>query len=368
MNARIHEVDSRIAEYLKEVHEQNLQHLSSVDFQPRHAEHLKAAGFGYPNSHDYLAAAKAGSERCSGYYIPDSAMIKSRMADLGYPAEVVRKCIGIFVQAVTNGDGSARADLIDDLQGEREFIQGTDELANHGMLVQYFKWDIMREESSLWATLAMHGIAHDGKTEDNVTCTIDLSPDFPSYHHLKQTIDVSFVVRYDLEQGEDQEALFNNANRRLEFRGNLRLKPSGKRGWGYPTVRLEETPVVDHRTPEERRGGYPVHQGPEIDEQEFDNGADAGRADMQPSPQASFDFLAGWIMTANKVNSTGHMSTGQIEKAFYGALENTKTLGVLSRHEAFHLASQACRYLASNRIRRALDELIQETSADEKGW
>jgi hypothetical protein len=367
MNARIQEVVSRIAEHLDLVR-QNSQYHSSVDFQPRHAEHLAAAGFGFPNFHDYLADAEADSERCSGYYIPDSAMIKSRMAGLGYPPEVVRKCLGFFVQAVTNEDGSARADLIDDLRGEREFIHGSNKLANHGMLVQYFKWDIMREESGLWAMLARHGIAHDGETENNLICMIELSPDFPSHYHLKQTIDVPFVVRYDLEQGEDQEALFYNANRRLEFRGNLRLKPSGKRGWGYPTIRLEETPFVDHRTPEERRAEYPVHQKPDIDEQEFDNGTDAGRADMLPSPQASFGFLAGWIMTANEVNGTGHMSTGQIEKAFYGALENARTLGVFSGHEAFHLASQACRYLASNRIRRALEELIQETSTDEKGW
>lgn len=365
MNTRIYEVISRIATYRKEVLSQNLQDPSSVDFQLRHAEHLAAAGFGFPNFHDYLAAAKAGSERCSGYYIPDSAMIESRMADLGYPPEVVRKCIELFVRAVTNDDESARADLVDDLKGEREFLQGTDELANHCMLVQYFKWDIVREESSLWVTLAKHGITYDGETEDNLTFTIELSPDFPSHQHLNQTIEVPFVVRYDLEQGEDQEALFYNTNRQLVFRGTLRLKPSGKRGWGYPTIRLDETPFVDHRTPEERRGEYPVHQGPDIDEQEFDNGTDAGSADMLPSPQASFDFLAGWIMTANKVNSTGHMSTGQIEKAFYGALENTKTLGVLNSHEAFHLASQACRYLASNRIRRELEELIQETSADE---
>ena len=367
MNARIHEVICRIAVGLKDVLRQSPQYPSSVDFQPRHAEQLAAAGFGFPNFHDYLAAAKAGSERCSGYYIPDSAMIKSRMADLGYPPEVIRKCIDIFAQAVSNGDGSALADLIDDLQGERQRIQGSDELANHGMLVQHFQWDITREESSLWATLARYGIAHDGETEDNLTCTIELSPDFPSHHHLMHSIDVPFVVRYDLEQGEDQEALFYNANRRLEFRGNLRLTPSGKRGWGYPTIRLGENPFVDHRTPEERQGEYPVHQGPDIDEQEFENGTDAGRADLLPSPQASFDFLAGWIMTANRVNSTGHMSTGQIEKAFYGALENARTLDVLGDHKAFHLASQACRYLASNRIRRALEQLIREASADDKG-
>ena len=73
-------------------------------------------------------------------------------------------------------------------------------------------------------------------------------------------------------------------------------------------------------------------------------------------------------MTANRMNGTGHMSTGQIDKAFYGALANARTLDVLSDQEAFHLASQSCRYLASNRVRRALEDLILEASRDEKGW
>ncbi|WP_261540353.1 hypothetical protein [Burkholderia multivorans] len=367
MNARIQDVISRIETYLKEVLRQNSRSPSSVDFQPRHAEHLAAAGFGFPNFHEYLAAAKTGSERCCGYYVPDSALVESRMAALGYPPEVVGKCAQIFAMAVSNGDGSARADLIDDLHGERQRT-GSGELVNHSLLVQHFQWDITRDESSVWVTLARHGIAHDGETEDNLTCLIDLPPDVPSHYHLGQTIDVPFVARYDLEQGEDQEALFFNTNRRLEFRGNLRLMPSGRRGWGYPTIRIEQTPILDHRTPAERRGEYPVHQGPEIDEQKFESGAAAGRADMLPPSQASFDFLAGWIMTANKANSTGHMSSGQIEKAFFGALANARTLDALSDQEAFYLASQACRYLASNRIRRALEDLILEASADQNGW
>ena len=367
MNARIRQVISRIEAELEQVSSRHPQYSSSFDFQPRHAEHLAAAGFGFPNFHDYLAAEKAGSERCSGYYILDSAMIEARMADLGYPPEVVRKCAEIFARAVSNGDDFARADLVDDLNGER-LRTDSGELLNHSMLLQNIKWDLTREESSVWFTLARHGIAHDGETEDNLTCVIELSQDVPSRYHLDQTIDVPFVARYDLENGEDPEALFFNTNRRMEFRGNLRLTPSGKRGWGYPTVRLEQTPYLDQRTPQERRGEYPVHQGPEIDEQNFEMGVDAGRADRLPSPQAPFDFLAGWVMTANKLNGTGHMSTGQIEKAFFGALANAKTLDALSDHDASHLAARACRYLASNRVRRPLEELILATSADEKGW
>lgn len=363
MNARIQEVVSLTVEFLRELLRLNLGY-----FHPRHAEHLVGAGFGYPNFHAYLTASKAGFERCSGYYIPDSAMIESRMIELGYPPEVARKCVDVFAQGVSNGGGFARADMIDDLQGERQFIQNSGELMNHAMMVQNLEYDIMREESSVWATLAKHGIPHDSETEDNLTCAIELSQDFPSFQHLNRTIDVPFVARYDLEQGADPEALFYKTNRRLEFRGNLRLQPSGKRGWAYPTIRLEDTPFVDHRTPEERLGEYAAYPTPDIDERQFDDGVAAGRHDTFPPSEASFDFLAGWIMTANGVNSTGHMSTGLIDRAFFGALANANALTGVGSSEAFHLASQACRYLASTRVRGALEELIQEHSEDAQDW
>jgi hypothetical protein len=248
MNARIKQVISRIEASLKEVLRQNSQSSSFVAFQPRHAEHLAAAGFGFPSMHAYLAAEKAGSERCSGYYIPDSAMIAARMTELGYPPAVVGKCLEVFVQAVTNDPyGAARADVIDDLQGERMRLPGSNKLANHVMLMRHLKDGILREESSLWTTLARFGIGNDSETEDNLTYSIELPPDFPSHYHLEQIVDVPFVMIYVLHQGEDQEALFDRTNRQLGFRGSLRLKPSGKRGWTYPTIRMEETPFVDHR-------------------------------------------------------------------------------------------------------------------------
>lgn len=364
MNTRIEEATSRLKEILKEELGQNLPSPSSVNFQERHAEQLLAAGFGFPSHHDFLAAAKAGSERCIGYYIPDSAMIKSRMAGLGYPPEVVLKCVSFFSRAVSNGDGTVRADLIDVLHGERKFFRGSEEAPSHRLLLQYLDWDLRREESSVWAALEALGIAHDDSTDNNLTFNFYFLPDFPSPRYLVQTIDSSFDVCIDLDQGEDEEAVVKNTDRRLVLRGNIRLKPSGKRGWGHSTIRLLETPVVDNRTTEERRGEYPVYQRPDIDKQEFVNGTRAGRGDLLPSPQASFDFLAGWIMTANEVNSTGHMSIGQIDKAFYGALKNANTLRVLSRHEAFDLASEACRYSNGPRFRRALEELIRQASAD----
>lgn len=368
MNTRFTQVISRTANYLEELFKRSSHLPLPVVFQRRHAEHLAAAGFGFRNTHDYYAAAKAGSEHCSGYYIPDSAMIVSRMTELGYPPVLAEQCINLFVQAVCNSDGSVRADIFDDLHGDQMRVSGTNLSANHSLLTQHFKYDILREESRLWTTLVRHGIEHDRETEDNVRCSISLMPDFPSHAHLERTIDVPFVAFYDLDQGEDQEALFYQRNRQLGFRGSLRLSPSGKRGWAYPTMRLEETPFVDDRTQDEIEGNYPVHQDSGIDNQEFENGNAAGDANKQPPVHASFDFLAGWIMTAYDVNSTGHMSTGQIEKAFYGALANAEELGTFNKRGAHQLAAQACRHLASNRIRRALEALIQESAEVEERW
>jgi hypothetical protein len=363
MNTRIDQIVTRLGGLLEKLFTRQPQSSASLPFRPRHAEQLAAAGFGFSSMHDYRSATKAGSERCRGYYIPDSAMIELRMSELGYPPNVVRACVELFAQAVSNGDGSTRATLVDDLRGERLRVSDSDELANHSLLMETLKYDILSEESSLWPTLARFGIGYDGETEENVHVSINLAPDIPSLHHLGQIIEVRFDAIYDLDQGEDTEALFYKTNRQLGLRGNLRLKPSGKRGWAYPTIRMEETPFIDDRTPAEMQGEYAIHAAPNIDEQQFDDGADAGLADLQPASHASSDFLAGWIMTANGVNGRGHMSTGQIDKAFYGALANARTLDV---HDAHYLAAQACRYLVSSRARRALEELIQENATVEE--
>ncbi|MGW9065609.1 hypothetical protein ACWGPO_16085 [Achromobacter animicus] len=362
MNSRIRKAIFLATQDLKDVVRQSSRHSIPTDFQERHAEHLIAAGFGFPDFHSYLAALKANSERCAGYYIPDSARIRSRMTDLGYPPEVVRQCTQIFSRAVSE-DGSARADLIDDLHGERQYIHGSKELANQGLLRQHLEWDILREESRLWSVLAKYGLIHDRETEDNLTCWIEFQHDFPSFRDLEQAIDTPFVVSYDLERGEDQEALFYKTNRRLELRGNLRLNPSGKRGWAYPTIRLEDTPSIDQRTPEEKLGEYFSYDVPDIDDLDFNSGINVGRRNTTPPSHASFSFLAGWTMTANEVNSTGHMSTGLVDRAFYGALDNARE--VTGDQQAIHLAAQACRYLASSRTRRALEAVIEEATAHE---
>lgn len=286
------------------------------------------------------------------------------MAALRYPAAIVEKCCTVFQLAVINDADNAAYALDDGLLD----VTHDEGAANHDTLKDLLKQDVLREESALWRTLVKFGIDENGDTEENLTVTIDLPPDFPSQTHFGKDVDVPFSVVYDLDQGEDPEALFYRTNRQLGLRGNLRLQPSGKRGWAYPTLRLNETPFIDHRSPAEQRGEYPAHQGPGFDEDEFVRGTATGGAGAQPPAQASLAFLAGWVLDANGMNGSGHMTTGRIRKAFPGAWANAKTLDMLSKHQAFDLAANACRYRASNRIRRALEELIQENAAEIEGW
>lgn len=366
MNARFQRVITRAQNYLEEVVSQNPETPSSVIFKLRHAEHLAAAGFGYSNVHEYLEAEKAGIERVEGYYMPDFAKIRSRMTAFRYPRAIVDKCCEVFMRAVSNDpDNAADASMHDDLQDGQSHDAGS---PNHMRLMECLKYDVLRDKSVLWKTLAKFAIENNGETEENLKLSIELPPDFPSPRYFAKVVDAPFSVVFDLNQGEDPEALFYRTNRQLGLRGNLRLKSSGKRGWAYPTIRLDETPFVDHRTPAEQRGEYLIHQGPDIDEDDFERGTKTGRAGGQPPSQASRSFLAGWVLNADGTNGTGHMSSGQIDRAFHGAWANAMSLSMLDKRDALELAAEACRYLASNRIRRALEELIQENTADDEGW
>jgi hypothetical protein len=358
MNARFKNIVSRIQTRMSELNQSGRLHF---DFKPRHAEHLAAAGFGYVDLHSYLVAVDKGIERCTGYYIPDTSMIRSRMPALGYPTEVLQELELTFVPAATSGDGATRADLYDDLRGPRELVGGANVFANYAMLTRCLEEDVMREDGRLWSVLESYGIAYDYETEDNTRCTIELPRDFPSLHDLQQTVDARLVVRYDLEQGEDEEALFFNTNRMLEWRGTARLKPSGKRGWSYPTIKLDPTPTIDDRTSQERLGEFASYEYPDFDQQLFDDGGSAASAGSQVLPGMEPAYLAGWILNAYGANGTGHMSTGQLHKAFYGALVNAEDLVFWSKRQQFELAADACRFLASRRVVRDLEELIEES-------
>lgn len=360
MNERISQIVSRLRVLLEQAVRDRQNINFNLPFHPRHAEQLAAAGFGYPSWHAYLAAANAKVERCSGYYVSDIRMITARMIELDYSEPFAAQCAGLFVQAVSNGDGSTRADLADDLQGKRLRDRESDRPMYNLLMSENLTYDVMREESRLWTLLANFGIAHDGETEGNCNVSIDLPHDFPAHRHLGKTIDLKMTALYDLDQGADIEELFYGRNRQLGFLGNVRLTPSGLRGWSYPTIGMEMTPFVDHRNAYEIQGNYNAYDAPDIDKQEFDDGYTAGMSNILRVPHATIDWLAGWIMVANGANATGHMSTGQVDKALADALANAYLIDTLRPTDALHLAAQACRYYASPRTRPALEELIRE--------
>lgn len=267
------------------------------------------------------------------------------------------------MRAVSNDpDNAAYASMHDDIAD----VQSHDASSvNRERLMECLEHDLLRDQSTLWKTLAKFDIENNGETEENLKLSIELPSDFPSARYFAKVVDAPFSVIYDLDQGEDPDALFYKTNRQLGLHGNLRLKPSGKRGWAYPTMLLDELPFVDHRTLAEQRGEYSFFEVPNIDEEDFERGTKTGRDGGQPPSQASRSFLAGWVLNAAGANGTGYMSSGQIDRAFHSAWGNAKTLSIIDKHDARELAADACRYLASNRIRRALEELIHENDADD---
>lgn len=356
MNVRFKAVFSYLAAAMRE----DLEISSCANFKDRHAEPIAASGFGSPNVHTYLNSPKQYPEQCRGYYRPDIAGIKACAKALGYPENLGDKFIHLFRQAVTNSGDFARADLYDDVQIVSQRPSESDDMGDKGMMRQWLEEDLKSDRSKLWEVLAEYGVPNDGEADEHLACSIHLPRGFPGEDYLQREVDVPFTVSYDLDQGDVLDARFPGQQRQLAFRGNLRLKPSGQRGWAFPTTRLEDAPFIDDRTLAERRGNGQRFRVVELDEQQFNDGQDAGRDGNMPPGEASFSFLAGWIMDANGVNASGYMSTGQIEKAFYGALENAKSLNI---PDPLNLAAEACRYLASTRVRRALEEMISEEAA-----
>ncbi len=334
-------------------------------FSPRHAEILAAAGFGYRSEFDYLRAAKNKVEHCVGYYIPDSQMIAQRMVtDLQYPEQLLQVLVWLFERAGTNDPAiQCRMDYDDDLAGPRQRISGSNDYANRERLKSAFIGALDEEDRPLrrwfWKYI------RDDNPEDHFSYELKVPRDFPSSHHLGRTISFPLIVSYDLDLGADAEASFFKYNRQLAFSGSVRIVPSGRRGWRYPTVKLNQTPLRDQRTAAERQKEPYVQPGEDLDDDEFEAGREAAR-NSAPIPVAKIDslaWLAGYVMRLGDGLALGHMSTGQAFKAFHLALANAESLDIF---DPLRVAAEGCRHLASTRCSRQLEEAIADEIAERK--
>lgn len=326
---------------------------------PRHAGILASAGFGYPNEHSYLNALKNDAERCVGFYIPDSKMIARCMIEqLGYPESSLDELVRIFVQASTNfEDVGFRADFLDDLQGPPVRIGRSRDRANHVDLMRWIEHAI--DDEDRYVRKHFWKYVSDKNPADYFDYDIQAPKEFPSLHHLGRTLKFPIIAVYDLDMRADEEASHYGINRQLAFRGSVLLKPSGRRGWRYPTCRLDDVPFRDERNEAERALEPFVFPGEAVNEDEFEAGRLAAW-ESKPIPEErlnSLDWLAGYVMRGPNCNASGHMSTGLVDRAFSQAIAYAEALGLF---DPLRIAIAGCRQLVSTRSTRQLEAAIAE--------
>jgi hypothetical protein len=78
MNPGIKTCTERVSRLFERACQQQPEFFPETRFQPRHAEHLLAAGFGYDDAHAYRAASDARTELCQGY--PLSRLCEYRLS------------------------------------------------------------------------------------------------------------------------------------------------------------------------------------------------------------------------------------------------------------------------------------------------
>lgn len=337
-------------------------------FAERHAEQFGAAAFSYKNDFDYRKAAEQNIEQCRGYFVPDSLAIANRLEELRYPARFSARIVDYVRQAASNDpDVGLYTPLITSLP-DKQFEnsvrdESDDRISMRQTLAHDLEFDEGRVRKQIRDLFVRYGIPDAHEDDENFKHVLHLPLGFPSFQNLGKEINIPFEVYYDLDLGVDQEALFYRTNRQLAFRGNMRLCPSGRRSWAYPTVKLDENPFVDQRNETERRGEKPPRIGELLDDNDFNAGLDAAWENKSPpSTHQSFSWLAGYILNANGSMAWGHLSTGQADKAFYEALKTAKDMGL---ENAFELAAEGCRHIASRRCSALLEETIEHYLRDQ---
>lgn len=325
----------------------------------RHAEILASAGFGYPNQHTFLIALEKRVERCVGYYIPDSQMIKQCMIQgLGYPESSLNELLSIFVQASTNySDVGFRADFFDDLQGAPQLIGGSRDRANHvdlkNRIIDAIDDEDRHTRKHFWKFVS------DENPADYFDYDLRAPKDFPRNYHLGRTINFPLVAMYDLDMKADEEASHYGYNRQLSFRGSVRIKPSGRRGWRFPTCRLDDLPFRDERNDAERAKELFVFPGETLDDDDFEAGRWAAweKESIPDDKLHSLDWLAGYAMHGENCNAGGHMSNGLVDRALAEAIAYAESLELF---DPLRIAIEGCRHLVSTRTTRQLEGAIAE--------
>lgn len=342
---------SRVTTYLNQALSKDPEISRHSSWNKRLGEVVAAAGFGHKSTFDFHQA-----ERCVGQYIPDRSAIQQHIVELGFDAHLTERFLRYFTDALFSVSHDCRADLVDDLDGPPEMLY-TQRV--NGLRMR--EWiDFWIDDEQLHSRKIFRSFILDDNPEHHLfRYDYQLPVNFPSRVHLNTQLNIRVIARYDLDGGEDPLAFARNQNRQLALAGTMILKPSGPRGWAYPTIRYEELPIRDDRNEYERNMQPNPRPGKEYDVDQFDAGMEAGRLRAVPPPvwEMSEDWWAGYIMRGEGCIAFAHMGTGRVDAAFYEALARADALGVAN---AIELAANACRHLASTRFARVLEEVIAQ--------
>jgi hypothetical protein len=342
---------SKVITYLNQALEKDRAISAHPAWNKRFGEIIAPAGFGHASPFDFHR-----NEQCVGQYIPDETAIRERIIERGFSPELTRRFVQHFTDALFSIAHDCRADLVDDLHGPFEML--SHQRVNELQMRQWIDYSLDDEELHSRKIFSRY-ILDDNPEPNLFTYEYQLPAGFPARSHLNKSLSIPIIARYDLDGGEDPYAAARNQNRQLALEGTMILKPSGPRGWTYPTIRYEEAPFRDDRNQHERTLQPNPRPGKDYDSDQFDDGLDAAREKIATPPvwEMSESWWAGFIMLGGDCIAHAHMGTGRVDAAFYEALGRAEALRVPN---AAALAANACRHLASTRCARALEDVIRE--------
>lgn len=342
---------TKVIAYLNQAFEKDLEISAHPKWNKRFGEVIAAAGFGHASLYDFHQ-----NEHCVGQYIPDQSAIRDRIVERGFSPDLTNRFLEHFTNALFSISDDCRADLVDDLDGPFEMFYT--QRANE---VQMRKWiDYWLDDEELHSREIFQDYILDDNPEPHLfKYEYRLPAGFPARAHLNEQLEIHVIARYDLDGGEDPLAAARNQNRQLALAGTMFLKPSGPRGWAYPTIRYDEDPIRDDRNEYERNMQPNPRPGKEYDIDQFEEGMEAARSKTPPPPVwgMSEAWWAGYIMRGEGCIAHAHMGTGRVDAAFYEALARAEALEVPN---AVDLAANACRHLASTRCARELENVISD--------
>lgn len=341
---------SKLIAYLNKALEKDIEISAHPAWNVRFGEVIAAAGLGHASLYDFHQ-----SERCVGQYIPDQLAIQELIVERGFNPDLTSRFLQHFTDALFSVSNDCRADLVDDLDGPFEMLYTR--RVNELEMRQWI--DCWLDNEELHSRKIFQRYILDDNPEPHLfTYEYQLPAGFPARAHLNAQLEIRVLTRYDLDGGEDPLAAARNQNRQLALAGTMFLKPSGPRGWAYPSIRYEEKPIRDDRNKYERNMQSNPRLGKVYDIDQFEEGMEAAHLETPPPVWGmSESWWAGYIMRGDGCIANAHMETGRVYAAFYEALARAEALEVPN---AADLAANACRHLASTRCAQELESVISE--------